>query len=155
MKAQSGDEYVAGLWREGLESQLCWDTGYDGGGGRISQYVAPTWSWASVYGYVNFHKANLEPSRHSYAKIQSIDIKYASTDPFGEIRSANLRLSCEYLLKGIIIHHPFNSEGTFGADIEFGGTLIYLPALFDCWESDDQTPLVYILPIKGPDLESE
>ncbi|KAI1759565.1 hypothetical protein GGR53DRAFT_471197 [Hypoxylon sp. FL1150] len=43
------DKYLAGLWRSKVDTQLCWRA--DGrriNRSRISPYVAPTWSWASL-----------------------------------------------------------------------------------------------------------
>jgi hypothetical protein len=45
IQTQTGDEYVAGLWRNNLELQLCW---LSEGGGRRMPHSAPTWSWASI-----------------------------------------------------------------------------------------------------------
>jgi hypothetical protein len=40
--------YLAGLWEEDLRVGLCWFT--SDYGQRSSQYLAPSWSWASLYG---------------------------------------------------------------------------------------------------------
>lgn len=56
MRNMTGDTYLAGLWKEDLQSQLCWSTDYNVRR-RINRsivpfYLAPTWSWASVNGPV-------------------------------------------------------------------------------------------------------
>ncbi|KAE8370753.1 HET-domain-containing protein [Aspergillus caelatus] len=46
-----GDEYLAGLWRSSLISDLGWQFAYSSTAERTSpprQYIAPSWSWASV-----------------------------------------------------------------------------------------------------------
>lgn len=43
--------YLAGLWSKVLMKGLCWHADYRPGR-RISPYVAPSWSWASVEGKV-------------------------------------------------------------------------------------------------------
>jgi hypothetical protein len=48
------DEYLAGMWRLGLETQLQWLPETPG----IAQptgYVAPSWSWASLEGSINWY----------------------------------------------------------------------------------------------------
>lgn len=46
------DQYVAGLWRTNLERQLCWAINTDDSQTSCemgsTQYVAPSWSWAST-----------------------------------------------------------------------------------------------------------
>ncbi|KAI1770827.1 heterokaryon incompatibility protein-domain-containing protein [Hypoxylon cercidicola] len=43
------DEYLAGLWKNNLSKQLCWRVdGRRVNRSRISPYIAPTWSWASL-----------------------------------------------------------------------------------------------------------
>ncbi|KAI1420702.1 heterokaryon incompatibility protein-domain-containing protein [Xylaria sp. FL1777] len=47
--------YLAGLWSKDLKTGLCWRV--EGGHQpRNSSYVAPSWSWASVHGRVNWSK---------------------------------------------------------------------------------------------------
>ncbi len=59
-KVQSylGDEYLAGLWKESLPSDLLWFACYDSGREpppkRSSFYRAPTWSWACVDGIIRY-----------------------------------------------------------------------------------------------------
>jgi hypothetical protein len=56
MRCANKDFYLAGHWKKELETQLCWGTDYDVrrkvNRFRISTYLAPTWSWASVDGPV-------------------------------------------------------------------------------------------------------
>ncbi|KAF8862041.1 HET-domain-containing protein, partial [Acephala macrosclerotiorum] len=49
-QSEINDEYVAGMWKNDLELQLGWYAPTTGT--RPSQYVAPTWSWASIDGAV-------------------------------------------------------------------------------------------------------
>ncbi|KAF4634685.1 hypothetical protein G7Y89_g3420 [Cudoniella acicularis] len=45
---ESEDQYLAGLWRDGIELQLLWTLYSPGGLPKGAQYQAPSWSWASV-----------------------------------------------------------------------------------------------------------
>ena len=46
--------YVAGLWSSRLEDELFWDSEDTIDARRPTDYVAPSWSWASVNGRVSF-----------------------------------------------------------------------------------------------------
>ena len=46
IQEQTGDGYIAGIWRQDLDLQLLWFA-YDSK--RVDEiYRAPTWSWASI-----------------------------------------------------------------------------------------------------------
>ena len=47
------DEYCAGLWRKELEEQLLWEQ-QDSENWKPTGYRAPSWSWFSVFGVVDF-----------------------------------------------------------------------------------------------------
>ncbi len=53
---ETGSEYLAGLWRSGLLEGLVWCRSREAGPGlaATTEYVAPSWSWASVSGAVQF-----------------------------------------------------------------------------------------------------
>jgi hypothetical protein len=99
MQSRLDTNYVAGMWRSHLISQLAWQS--RGATVRGSPFVAPTWSWASVDGPVSLFP--LIPSHLEgveCVKVHDIQVILASTvDPFGEILSARLRLQCDYLLR--------------------------------------------------------
>jgi hypothetical protein len=55
IQQQTGDQYIAGLWRAGLEYQLCWERAHKDADWFSSKpasvrdpYKAPSWSWASI-----------------------------------------------------------------------------------------------------------
>ncbi|OQV07875.1 hypothetical protein CLAIMM_12234 [Cladophialophora immunda] len=53
VKEATGDLYLAGMWKNDLESQLCWRAECEGRQRlRIPTDLAPTWSWVSVNGPV-------------------------------------------------------------------------------------------------------
>ncbi|KAH7321738.1 heterokaryon incompatibility protein-domain-containing protein [Rhexocercosporidium sp. MPI-PUGE-AT-0058] len=91
------DEYVAGMWRKHLISQLRWDV-EAGTGRRITPYVAPTWSWASITGSIEFSFPRYYDEKEQ-VKVDALEIKHASDDPFGQITAATLRLICKYLIR--------------------------------------------------------
>ena len=46
----TGDRYLAGLWRNNLLAGLCWLPGISAAPRSNQEYIAPTWSWASLPG---------------------------------------------------------------------------------------------------------
>jgi len=101
---QTCQDYVAGLWRDKLEHQLCWSTLFSFTI-RPPTYRAPTWSWASIDGTIllsAFESYQDEPPSdcRSYIHVKSIDIELKSQDnPFGEILDAHLQIVCHYLYR--------------------------------------------------------
>jgi hypothetical protein len=76
--------YLAGHWSNVLNGDLCWYSHYTPGK-RLStgtRYVAPSWSWASVSGPVNWpFEADFEP----VAEIISADCSPSGVDPMGSV----------------------------------------------------------------------
>jgi hypothetical protein len=72
MKVQMACDYLAGMWRIELERNLLWSV--HGKVRRPREYRAPSWSWVSIDGGIDF------PGRRSEIKSKfEIEILYAST----------------------------------------------------------------------------
>lgn len=95
MQIMLQDEYLAGLWKVTLASDLLWMvmSGKQANGlpsTRTAQYRAPSWTWATLDGHVT-------PGRPNIDRIL-ISIEEAVTDPlvrgnpFGEVTSGWIRL---------------------------------------------------------------
>jgi hypothetical protein len=102
IQAETGDEYVAGMWRKGLEMQLCWSTSNGRKRRKTTSYIAPTWSWASLDAVIHsmedlFHEK--PDSIDVFVDVLDIQLQPAGTDPLGQLASANLRLGCVFLLR--------------------------------------------------------
>jgi hypothetical protein len=99
-------DYAAGLWLPHLASSLCWrgDTSYHALSPpthRLPEYVAPSWSWASVSGHIQL----LDPLQHHHYAHRGMDIKeicsefqiriepVATVNPFGQLKNGQLSLS--------------------------------------------------------------
>ena len=82
--------YLAGLWniKEDLWSGLSWSSH------RVAslpaQYRAPSWSWASVEGQVNYDSY---PSKNRGAHLLEAKINLRGRNPFGEVSGGLLKLS--------------------------------------------------------------
>ncbi|KAK3386429.1 heterokaryon incompatibility protein-domain-containing protein [Podospora didyma] len=88
--------YYAGIWHSSLPSGLCW---YVYQHYRVQSllpqsYIAPSFSWASVKGNVDFMPAAAGPgSVSACAIINSAIVSLATADPFGAVLSGSITLA--------------------------------------------------------------
>jgi len=87
MHNKTGYEYVAGLWKEQLPSQLLWAPWY----GKVRRPIGsvPSWSWVSIDGRVSERWAVPEWLLvfRSFCQIEKSDLQFAGDDPYGEVLS--------------------------------------------------------------------
>jgi hypothetical protein len=112
IQQQTGDQYVAGMWRVELEKQLTWRTHSARADRQLvdtATYVAPTWSWASA-------GVAIEPSpcasqlKHDfsdYISVLDVEIGLAGSDPLGALLESRLTIGCPTLLCVTLNWHPF------------------------------------------------
>lgn len=98
------DGYLAGLWQSSLPSHLLWTTEKFETAKRgrketlipskYEQYIAPSWSWASIQG-----KISLTWCRHNYnpkdylATVEGAEVAWSHTgERFGQVNSGFLRI---------------------------------------------------------------
>ncbi|KAJ4991693.1 heterokaryon incompatibility protein [Stagonosporopsis vannaccii] len=75
---RKNDTYLAGLWRNTLLQDLQWRNTFRTSGGRCKAN-APTWSWASVRGYVIFgHQLG---NHQLLSSVELLDVSYAPLGP--------------------------------------------------------------------------
>ena len=90
-------QYIAGLRKDHLSVDLGWST--EGGWAqRIREYIAPSWSWAALDGYV--HYDIIEGGGEYLLLISVVDTlcTVAGPDPFGKILDGHL------IVEGYIAH---------------------------------------------------
>ncbi|KAF2240899.1 HET-domain-containing protein [Trematosphaeria pertusa] len=92
-------EYLAGIWRHTLPYGLLWRVD-DHRHPRPVMYRAPTWSWASVNGEINYQTIPREkPDSVSQAKVLQCTVEPRSADfRYGAIASGTLKFD------GVIRH---------------------------------------------------
>lgn len=100
------DEYIAGLWRKGLERQLLWSVKRSNVNcaeripepTRAIHYRAPSWSWASVNGHICPSSWNNLPCENMPIRILSTTIIPVVPEyVFGQLSSASLQVKCGQL----------------------------------------------------------
>lgn len=96
IQGHTKDVYVAGLWREDLEMQLCWYACEGDAWSRIiPQYRAPSWSWASTDAEVVNTLDLLTDDR--IVKITEVQTFPSGDNLFGQLSGGYLRLCCQKL----------------------------------------------------------
>ena len=95
---QTGDEYMAGIWRSQLPLALMWNTRKAASrllsNNRSVEYRAPSWSWACIDGLIDFETSTsdlpLEPE--NTVKILNVNITTAGPNPFGEVVHGSINI---------------------------------------------------------------
>jgi hypothetical protein len=112
-KSKMKGSYVAGMWRKDLELQLCWSIDKNEGVEKpIGNYVAPSWSWASTIFPVRCSALAPEVEPFSAPRVEDLSIQYETSDRFGQIKSANLQMSCLAFVKAQVkVPNSHNHSG--------------------------------------------
>ena len=94
-----GEDYLAGMWRSGLEFMLRWVKWAGGSEKTLRQHRAPSWSWASMNNEVYFFHdiQELQLNHRLCAKITDAWVDLLGESPFGEVRGGVLQLECQLL----------------------------------------------------------
>jgi hypothetical protein len=108
---RGGEEYLAGLWRCSLIANLFWE---GLGVHRVSEYRAPSWSWASVDGVIVVH---MNPKWEPLAEIINCKVELKGKNPYGEVKSGWIRLRAPLVPlimigygKDDVIAHPYENN---------------------------------------------
>lgn len=107
LKSRPKEDYLAGLWRSSLLSDLCWSM-------ESSQrpvvrppiWRSPSWSWASLDGNVRFEI--VYPNDINVCTCVDASVTLAGVDPTGEVTSGYIILSAPAML-GRLQHAPLSS----------------------------------------------
>ncbi|KAF1918735.1 heterokaryon incompatibility protein-domain-containing protein [Ampelomyces quisqualis] len=142
------DRYIVGLWEEDFLYHLLWMVSPEHKLAneelrcyRPDEYVAPTWSWASVNGPIwswpTWEEKLAEDKRHHVtALISEIHVEYAGSDTFGQVKAGHVCLAGP--LEQVTVHRNHelsNEDGQITARI-------WLDVSED--QAADNLPLVWI-----------
>jgi hypothetical protein len=97
MKPNAADDYAAGLWKKDLALHLLWYVpGFDGfkatTSRRHKEYVAPSWSWASVTGPIRYFAPLIHTEKKYKIEVEVLEIytALAGPNPFGSLRDGHI-----------------------------------------------------------------
>jgi hypothetical protein len=94
----TGDQFIAGVWRSRVVEELCWYKDRLEPVTEPTQWIAPSWSWASSNSHIlfslltNFHGCH--PRRESVTVVIEFDVEAKAS---GELISASLKMKCKLL----------------------------------------------------------
>lgn len=154
---ETGDLYLAGLWRDKLDEQLCWFRSVCQPSSIRPRpaWRAPTWSWASIEGQVCWHPLHKNVLQTTYVHILDSNTTKYGYDPFGQVTSGVIRLACFTMAAGYLVHtsESNNPEPKDNAIIELsvGDSKLSFSVQMDCQDESDRLPgkLCYLLPFFG------
>ena len=109
IQREISDEYLAGLWKGSLPQALLWQNppsmpskllnGCLKFREKVKNYRAPSWSWASVEGPVDFGDcislhANEVPTRRLSPQCTIVEcaVKLSSVDPYGHVSGGYIKI---------------------------------------------------------------
>lgn len=83
--------YLAGLWRWTVLIDLCWSTS-DDATSIPGEYLAPSWSWASLHGRVTYKFPSSNPTFKRITVFKDARLKLTTADPYGALDDGWLHL---------------------------------------------------------------
>jgi hypothetical protein len=153
MQQHLGSQYLAGLWRAHLPYQLLWEVRgvqWLAQSSRPSEYIAPSWSWASVTGRVECAcDVRFLDDREIVLKVLEVHIVLASDlNPYGQVKSGYLCVQ-GYLARGSLVPFPKSNTGRMlfrlQSDVEVHATVILDDSKDQARSNIDE---LYFLPIR-------
>jgi len=97
MKGLVKSDYLAGLWRQQLAYQLLWEVRgvqWLVRRGQPNEYIAPSWSWASVVGRLeNVSDVRFADEREIILEVLEVKVELLNAlAPFGQVKNRFLRV---------------------------------------------------------------
>ncbi|KAI0548700.1 heterokaryon incompatibility protein-domain-containing protein [Xylaria curta] len=115
LQNRNNDVYLAGMWRRGLEVQLCWKchrSDEENPLTRPAEYIAPSWSWASTNSEIIFYADFMGCRFRTNVRVLSADVKPETIEaPLGRVLDGALCLSFDKIYSRILIPNekPFDT----------------------------------------------
>lgn len=141
---ETGDQYLAGLWRNNLESQLCWRL-WDVQPLERPTFRAPAWSWASIDGKVIWHRTQPGILDTKHIRIFDSNTGKYGKNPFGQVTSGFIRLACSALATGLVHLIPDVQEAA-RVSLVIGNKEEFCIQR-DCIDEVEENDRIHLLPI--------
>jgi hypothetical protein len=92
--------YVAGMWKEHLMEDLVWEKQHSHGFSTVTDYLAPSFSWASTPGTVTHHQNRRQHpgTRIYHSTISHVEITTIDNEPYSRVVGGSL------ILRGPVIN---------------------------------------------------
>ncbi|KAK5692554.1 hypothetical protein LTR97_010865 [Elasticomyces elasticus] len=90
-------DYLAGLWKNNLLTDLCWSANYTDlmdqqPQFRGDEYLAPSWAWPSVRGSVIIESEDPEQPFVALATVQNVHCTVPGLNPYGKVTDGYLEI---------------------------------------------------------------
>jgi len=121
IQLETGDEYLAGLWKKDLRYDMLWKVSIlfskeTDEWKRPANYRAPSWSWASIEGPIEMNLKNnthvkgpeTRESRQMFEVLEA-QVENDSLNPLGEVSGGYLRLRT--VLREVTLRQRVDTEG--------------------------------------------
>lgn len=93
MQTPSNDQYLAGLWKQTLLLDLCWEVDPEVVGQRTKTYQAPSWSWANLASGVWYRRIDESEETTYFATVKEAHVELVGENPMGQVRHGQITLS--------------------------------------------------------------
>lgn len=107
---ENNDNYVAGLLKDDLHRGLAWYVNTESPRPPATEYICPSWSWASVHGPIT-HLGYRSRNVSDRAIIEKVELELKGIDPYGQINFASLKLRAKVKVAYINIGKEYASRG--------------------------------------------
>ncbi|KAF7956151.1 hypothetical protein EAE96_005071 [Botrytis aclada] len=149
---ENGDQYLAGMWRRGIEEQLCWGL-EECEASKRPLWRAPSWSWASIDGRVRWTETSDRFLPTRYAHVVDANTTPCGYNPFGQVTDGYIRLACSTMAAGHIIDTETSEgegrKGTSAISLNVRGQKQKFPVNLDCLDDFNQNYArpVHLVPV--------
>ncbi|KAE9374152.1 HET-domain-containing protein [Stipitochalara longipes BDJ] len=146
---ETGDQYLAGLWRDQIEEQLCWRRWQSGPDVKRPAWRAPSWSWAAVDGKVIWSARQTTILETNHAHVLEASTTPYADDPFGQVTGGIIRLACSSMIAGHLVPWTKSNKEGFNILLHDDKQEKEYPIQIDCLDDGEpkDTGPVYLLPI--------
>ena len=118
LQRQSGDTYLAGLWRKTFWADLLWSAS----GTLLERPIkwrAPSWSWACVDSRIRYE----DSISVSWLKHWEVECQPVGLDKIGELKSAKLTVSA-LIFSALLYYNYDKGEDSYQYEVVYFGTRI-------------------------------
>lgn len=102
------DDYLAGIWRQGLAEGLLWHA--EEPCARIPTYTAPSWSWASMAGKISYLRERNQFPFESDVEIEESVCDKSLLDPTGSVSGGYIRLVGQVVPVHLLVLNSFSTK---------------------------------------------
>lgn len=150
MQEHIQSKYLAGMWHQHLAYQLLWEVRgvqWLVRRRRVNEYIAPSWSWASVVGNVEIAcEVRFADNREIIIEVLDAQVELVSAaNPFGQVKSGFLRVRGSLARVSVFVHRSISSSDYFRLP---GSNRAFNNVIWDDGEEEIVDQEFYILPIR-------